>query len=354
MKKTTILAIHIVYWIVFLLIVFYFLFIVSSITNTGKELNVPTLFTRLVVIIIPFCLFPAVTAFYTAYGFLFSKFLKAKKIGRLFLVSIGISLIIGIVCIFLTQLVTVFEYEGNTWLWEEYIIVMALVLIWSSLNSAIGIVMRGFISWYNEFKMREALNQKNHEMELALIKSQINPHFLFNTLNNIDVLIELDAERASAYLKKLSDIMRFMLYETKSEQIPLEKELLYIEKYLDLQKIRSSNPNYVDVKVTGRAEGKFIEPMLLIPFIENAFKHVIPKQGETAIFIRIEIYADSLAFECRNHYSPNAEPETDYSGLGNDLIEKRLQLLYPKTHTLTKSKTADNYVVMLTLNFTER
>ena len=94
--------------------------------------------------------------------------------------------------------------------------------------------------------------------------------------------------------------------------------------------------------------------MLLIPFIENAFKQVIPKTGETAIFMRIEIQPDSLLFECRNQYSPNAEPETDYSGLGNDLIEKRLQLLYPKTHTLTKSKTADHYTVNLTLIFPEQ
>ncbi len=120
-------------------------------------------------------------------------------------------------------------------------------------------------------------------MELALVKSQINPHFLFNTINNIDVLISKDAERASAYLNKLSDIMRFMLYETKPAKIPLPKELTYIEKFIELQKIRTTNEHYVNYSIKGDTANFMIPPMLLISFIENAFKYADNKKVENAI-----------------------------------------------------------------------
>ena len=109
----------------------------------------------------------------------------------------------------------------------------------------VALVIKGFITWFNEIKLKEALKEKNHEMEMALIKSQLDPHLLFNTINNIDALILKDAVAASDYLNKLSDIMRFMLYETKPDKILLSKEIEYIEKYIALQKIRTANRNYV-------------------------------------------------------------------------------------------------------------
>ena len=187
-------------------------------------------------------------------------------------------------------------------------------------------------------------------MELALVKSQINPHFLFNTINNIDVLIEKDAVKASAYLNKLSDIMRFMLYETKTEKIPLSKELQYIEKYIDLQRIRTSNPNYVNYTVEGDPCDLMIEPMLFIPFIENAFKHAEGKKAEDAIKIRFSIGHRSIAFDCENRYSVYQLERPDHSGMGNDLIKKRLSLLYPGKHSLDIVTGDGIYKAKLTLD----
>src|ERR1044071_687955 len=116
-------------------------------------------------------------------------------------------------------------------------------------------------------------------MELALIKSQINPHFLFNTINNIDVLIAKDSAKASEYLNKLSGILRYMIYETRNEKISLAGELDYIEKYLELQKIRTANPDYVNFQISGEANNLKIAPMILFPFIENAFKHTENKKN---------------------------------------------------------------------------
>lgn len=187
-------------------------------------------------------------------------------------------------------------------------------------------------------------------MELALIKNQINPHFLFNTINNIDVLIQKDPIKASEYLNKLSDIMRFMLYETKADKIELAKELTYIEKYIELQKIRSSNPTYVNYLLEGNTNNLLIEPMLFIPFIENAFKHTENKSLENAISVKISIHKEMIIFECENKFTVNSQNNSENNGLGNGLIEKRLQLLYPNNHTLEITTENNIYKVKLTLN----
>jgi two-component system, LytTR family, sensor kinase len=214
----------------------------------------------------------------------------------------------------------------------------------------IGLIIKGFIISYGDIKLKEDLNKKNYETELALIKSQINPHFLFNTINNIDVLIEKDAAKASAYLNKLSDIMRFMLYETKTEKIPFEKELLYIEKYIDLQKIRTSNEKFINYSLIGEPGDLLIVPMLFIPFIENAFKHSENKRIENAIKIKIIIEKGRIIFDCENNYSENVQVLTDQGGLGNEIIRKRLKLLYPDKHILDITDQNNEYHVKLTIN----
>ncbi len=225
--------------------------------------------------------------------------------------------------------------------------IAVLLFLIALVNGVMGFVLKGFVTWYSDLKLMEELNKKNYEMELALVKNQINPHFLFNTINNIDVLIMKDAAQASAYLNKLSDIMRFMLYETKTEKIPLSKELTYIEKYIDLQKIRTSNTNYVNYKVEGDADDLLIAPMLFIPFIENAFKHAENKKLDNAVNIKINISKEMITFECENKFNEGASNNDEQSGLGNELIAKRLQLLYPNKHTLDVSNKNQTYYVKL-------
>ena len=183
---------------------------------------------------------PALFGFYTFYSIMFDKFLIKKKILQLFLSAGAFSLISSII----TQLIMYIAFLGKRVNWSvDTCIEMGLLLAFISLvHSTTGLVMKGFITWYNDIKIKVELNKKNYEMELALMKSQINPHFLFNTINNIDVLINKDAIRASEYLNKLSDIMRFMLYETKAEKIPLNNELTYIEKFIELQKNTNNQP----------------------------------------------------------------------------------------------------------------
>jgi LytS/YehU family sensor histidine kinase len=213
----------------------------------------------------------------------------------------------------------------------------------------VALVIKGFITWFNEIKLKEVLKEKNHEMEMALIKSQLDPHLLFNTINNIDALILKDAVAASDYLNKLSDIMRFMLYETKPDQILLSKEIEYIEKYIALQKIRTSNKDYVRLTITGNVGSKLIAPMIFIPFIENAFKHTNNKKLENAISIDICVKAQKVLFTCENKFDSKPSVQQPDSGLGNELIQKRLHLMYPEKHILEVNKTDDLYSVHLTI-----
>lgn len=227
--------------------------------------------------------------------------------------------------------------------------VIIIMTVIGSICGMVALVIKGFITWFNEIKLKEALKEKTYEMEMALIKSQLDPHLLFNTINNIDALILKDQVAASDYLNKLSDIMRFMLYETKPDRILLSKEIEYIEKYIALQKIRTANRDYVHFTITGNAGSKQIAPMIFIPFIENAFKHTNNKKLENAISIEICVKAQKIQFRCQNKFDSKPPDQQPDSGLGNELIQKRLNLIYPEKHILEVDKTDDLYSVDLTI-----
>ena len=185
------------------------------------------------------------------------------------------------------------------------------------------------------------------------MKSTISPHFLFNTLNNIDILITKDSEKASVYMKKLSDILRFILYETHDELIPMSLELEYIEKYIELQKIRTSNESFVNLRVLGKADEINIAPMIYIPFIENAFKHTFNKKAIDAINIQFDFLADTIKFTCENLKNKSGNLVQKQSGLGINLIQQRLNLLYKDKHTLKIENLEEKYSVVLTIQVNE-
>jgi len=341
MKKSIVVFLHIGYWLIYWILVS---FIILA-TAQGKghvPLSAPFLSP------IPLtAMLHGMIAFYASSYFLFSNYLVNKKIRKLILGVIIISLIASII-IQLIMYVGLSGY-GINWTWETCI-GMGLWLVFIALvHSTTGLMMKGFIKWFEDIKIKADLNKKNYDTELALLKSQINPHFLFNTINNIDMLITKDAVSASAYLNKLSDIMRFMLYETKTEKIALTKELTYIEKFIALQKIRTTNQHYIHYHVHGDATSVMIPPMLFISFIENAFKHAENKKTDHAINVNIDIENGKIVFRCENSFSPNSQQKQENNGLGSELIRKRLALMYPDKHTLTITNNNELYKVELIL-----
>jgi LytS/YehU family sensor histidine kinase len=141
-----------------------------------------------------------------------------------------------------------------------------------------------------------------------------------------------------------------MLYDTRADKISLSKEIEYIEKYIALQKIRTANDNYVDFLVTGTIGNKQIAPMVFIPFIENAFKHANNKKLENAITINIIIKEEALQLVCENRFDSKSSIQKTYGGLGNELIQERLKLIYSEKHTLEVKRTENLYSVNLTIH----
>jgi len=285
---------------------------------------------------------PAIISFYSFYFVLFSKFLLKKRIFKFCLYGVLTSIVAAFAGVVLMNLI-ISHSAGILGI----IFVAPIALI----AGIVALVIRGFIAWFEDIKLKQELTDKNHKMELALVKAQLDPHFLFNTLNNIDILIKKNPDDASTYLNKLSDIMRFMLFETKTDKIELSKELEYLDKFIELQKIRSSNPQFVRFRIKGEQENKKISPMVFIPFVENAFKHVADKKEENAVDIQLNIDENKIQFECTNNSNKQIDPINQYNGLGNELIQKRLNLLYPNRHKLKIDNQTNFYKVTLTLYY---
>jgi two-component system, LytTR family, sensor kinase len=189
------------------------------------------------------------------------------------------------------------------------------------------------------------------------LRSQINPHFLFNALNTIyGTAIQEKADRTSEAVLKLSEMMRFMLQENMQEKIPLAKEVDYLKNYITIQKLRTeSNPSVsIQTNIEDTTESIQIAPMLLIPFVENAFKHGISIRENSYINISLEVRDKILYFDVHNskHVKPDSDPEKDKSGIGLNNVKQRLRLLYDGHHDLMIRETGKDFFVHLTLTLT--
>jgi two-component system, LytTR family, sensor kinase len=353
MKKTFIALLHIGFWSCYFILIAIMLGVyyrsgANGINHASRILNaLKSLFL--------FAFIPSVISYWTYYLLLFPRYLQHKRV----FLSIIYGLIISTGAALIAYILIRFSIESGYMIDMDdagkhgrstaITVIVAMTLI-GLVTGTVALVLKGFINWFNEKKLKEALKEKNHEMEMALIKSKIDPHLLFNTINNIDALIIKDAVEASNYLNKLSDIMRFMLYETMAEKIQLSQEIEYIEKYIALQKIRTANVNYIHFTVSGDIGNKSIAPMIFIPFIENAFKHTTNKKLENAITINILITDKKIKMVCENKFDSKPKVQSMNSGLGNELIQKRLQLIYADKHLLEINKNNELYSVHLTIN----
>jgi two-component system LytT family sensor kinase len=218
------------------------------------------------------------------------------------------------------------------------------------------IVFRRMIKGNEEiYVLKKELRQTHASFDF--LRSQINPHFLFNALNTIyGTALQEGAERTSEGIEKLGDMMRFMLQENMQEKIALSREIDYLNNYISLQKLRTDPNPTVKIEATIEQPVKPVQiaPMLLIPFVENAFKHGISFREPSHIRISLELRDRSLYFDVYNskHTRPENDPEKNRSGIGLSNVKQRLQLLYPKKHELVIRETAKDYFVHLTIQLT--
>jgi hypothetical protein len=215
-------------------------------------------------------------------------------------------------------------------------------------------IFRAFSDSIKLEQEKQALLLQNTRSELALLKMQVSPHFLFNTLNNIDYLVSANPEKASASISKLADILRYMIYDAGVEKIPLAKETEHIEDYIDLIRLRTSGANYLNYQLTGSPAHLQIAPMLFIPLIENAYKHSSTKDGEDIIRIEIKIEEQNIRFVVNNAFDSSKKPTGNPAGgLGMNIVKRRLLLMYPDKHILKVNSDANRYNVELTISLDE-
>ncbi len=202
--------------------------------------------------------------------------------------------------------------------------------------------------WIQTRKRQQLLEKEKLETELKFLKSQFNPHFLFNSINSIFVLIHKNPDMASESLAKFSDLLRYQLYECNEAEIPLRQEITYIENFIELERLRQENNIDLNINIQKQSEDDlFIAPFILMPFIENAFKHV-SKKREGTNWIHIKLYSDrgQLYFNISNNvslqYNSSREP-MPYKGLGLKNVRRRLELLYHDQHQLQIDSTAESY-----------
>jgi len=192
---------------------------------------------------------------------------------------------------------------------------------------------------------RERLNS-----ELAFLKSQISPHFFFNTLNNIYSLISINAEDSQKAVLKLSKLMRYLLYESEQGKTMLSNEIDFMNNYIDLMKLRMNDKVSLSVSFPQKYEDRNIPPLLFVPFIENAFKHGISYREKSFIDIRMEADRRSILFECKNSIPKGREEaKNENSGIGLINVSKRLKLLFPGCHDLNIGKSEKEFEISLKL-----
>ncbi|MBZ4189590.1 sensor histidine kinase [Niabella beijingensis] len=215
------------------------------------------------------------------------------------------------------------------------------------------------LAWWIYKNQKEKLGLKSalgsSQANLSFLRSQINPHFLFNALNTLyGTALQENADRTGEGIQKLGDMMRFMLHENVQDKILLLREVEYLNNYIDLQKLRIVNSSdiIIQVKIDEPASGLQIAPMLLIPFIENAFKHGISLKEHSYITITLHTQNNVLYFDVQNsiHLKPDGDPEKLKSGIGLMNVKERLQLEYPDRHELVIRQTARDFFVHLTIN----
>jgi hypothetical protein len=204
--------------------------------------------------------------------------------------------------------------------------------------------------YYRHRKDRErlvALERQNLEQQLEYLKYQINPHFLMNTLNNIHALVDIEPEQAKETIVELSKIMRFVLYEGSKQKVPLRQELIFLDNYIHLMRMRVDDQVDITVDIPQLIPDRQIPPLMLITFVENAFKHGVSYQQHSFININIQVDADHLNFSCKNSKVPQGEDR--HGGVGLQNVKRRLQLIYGSSYTLNINEGADTYSVNLIL-----
>jgi two-component system, LytTR family, sensor kinase len=289
--------------------------------------------------------------FYLFYLVMVPYFLNRKKLADFFGLSFLVVLIMpffGYTLLFLSR--AFFEGTFHNF-YRDYSLRMHMSGYFPVLTAAVfGSFFSVIINWFTAMNQKAELDRQKLAVELDLLKSKLNPHFLFNTLNNIDSLIHKNPEEASAALIRLSEIMRYLTYETSSDVVNLKSEIEYIRNFIELHRMRIRTPEDIRFEVDCDEE-VLISPALFVPLIENAFKYASFRNKKPCVDIRVTASKGIVVFEASNHHENNSNSSlAEHSGYGIINLKKRLDLIYPGKHQLTIDPAEMFYHTKLTID----
>ena len=212
---------------------------------------------------------------------------------------------------------------------------------------ALAVAMRYIIRWYEERKKLEEERMRNAEAELNWLKNQLNPHFLFNTLNNISSLVQIDADKAQDSIAQLSNLLRYALYDTNNQKVKVVDEVAFMENYIALMSLRYSEKTVVEVHFDEFDPSLRISPLLFISLVENAFKHGTSAHHDAFVKIDMGIDGPDLVFSCENSLIPKETKDYSGSGVGIENLRRRLELLYQGDYSYESFVEHGRYVAIV-------
>ena len=335
MRKNSGWIIHLAIWAVILAMPFFS-------PQPGRPLHGGVDYSRFLPVVISF-----VIVFYTNYLFLIKHFLSNKRFWAfLFWNALLIAKVSIAVHLFFRYLASPgtmppphSTLDTISFTVRNTVIYMAIV--------GIAVAVRMTTEWYNNEAQRKEIEKNQAEADLANLKNQVNPHFLFNTLNNIYSLIQIDPTEAQEAVHNLSGMLRYVLYESQRDTVPLSRECEFLREYVKLMSARLTSCIRLEVSLPGTSSDRQIAPLLFIPLIENAFKHGISDSAES--FIRIRLSEDDEYVTClvENSCYPKDETDRSGSGIGITNLKRRLDLLYPGAYSFEYGRVQSTYRSLL-------
>ncbi|WP_286971782.1 sensor histidine kinase [Flavobacterium sp. UBA4854] len=325
--------IHIIYW----LLISYFTFVKNPI---GARFSVPNLFLCTYFIVF-------IMTFYFHYLIVMKTVFKAFNWKRLFAGFFVSYLVFTFLRFFFEQIITKLLFDRVNYTNINFLNYMLDNLHYSSMS----IILSSFL-WFVIYSIRlleynKLILEENKNTEIKFLKAQINPHFVFNTLNNIYSMVYFQSDKSLAAIDKLSKIMRFTTYESQKEKIKLADEVEYIKAYIELEELRHQENLLVDFNVEIKNELEEIPPYILSPLVENALKHGAVSNSES-IKIELKVLENHLNFKVKNRIG--TQKKDSLGGIGLDNLQKRLQIHYPKKHKLRIMNNENHFTAELEID----
>jgi two-component system LytT family sensor kinase len=325
---------HSLFWIVLLLVL-------SALDTTHQSFGF-SLGNELINII-----FYAILVYFNLL-YLIPNYLTKKK----FLTYMGLLLVAVLIITPLKVIVLYFRFSGQPEVQANLVSHQDLYFLSNFFIVGTSTIFSIVTDWARQLREKSDLERQTMQSELRFLKSQINPHFLFNTLNNLYALTLKKSDQAPEIVIKLSEMMRYMLYECNEKQVLLVKEINYIRNYLDLEKLRQGQSVDISLEVNGMVSNQKIAPLMFITFLENSFKHGLNNQLQNGfVHVKIDIESHQVHFFVENS-KPNRLPNQEHKrpgGIGLVNVRRRLDLLYPGQYDLIIDDNPNSYAVNLTL-----